>query len=234
MFRRGSEHKHNRFRYKRSKSAGVYCGWIRIRHVLDEDNGAAAAPRHWQQHFLHCLRISRPSLPTALAACLSATAQYRAAARDDAMIKQVEKAASGDLNMAWIKPFTSSRRMNAGEVLFKKGETANCLFFVVSGRCRLIETGIDLPPGAVVGELALISADKTRTQTLQCTEAGDLLEITYGQVKQLYYQNPTFGFFFLQLTSGRLFENIKRLELEVAQLRAQLAALSRGSQAAPG
>jgi len=60
------------------------------------------------------------------------------------LIKQVEKAASGDLNMAWIKPFTSSRRMNAGEVLFRKGETANCLFFVVSGRCRLIETGIDL------------------------------------------------------------------------------------------
>ena len=44
------------------------------------------------------------------------------------LIKQVEKAATGDLNMAWIKPFTSSRRMNAGEVLFRKGETANCLF----------------------------------------------------------------------------------------------------------
>jgi len=149
------------------------------------------------------------------------------------LIKQVERAASGDLNMAWIKPFTSSRRMNAGEVLFRKGETANCLFFIVSGRCRLIETGIDLAPGAVVGELALISADKTRTQTLQCTEAGELLEITYRQIKQLYYQNPTFGFFFLQLTSSRLFENIKRLELEVAQLRAQLP-VSRGSQAAPG
>jgi len=42
--------------------------------------------------------------------------------------------------------------------------------------------------------------------------------------KQLYYQNPTFGFFFLQLTSRRLFDNIKRLESEVAQLRSQLAA----------
>jgi hypothetical protein len=68
MFRRGSQHEHNRFRYKRSKSARVYCSRIRIRHVLDEDNGAAAPPWHWQQHFLHCLRISRPSLPTTLAA----------------------------------------------------------------------------------------------------------------------------------------------------------------------
>ena len=140
------------------------------------------------------------------------------------LIKQVETAASGDLNMAWIKPFTFSRLMNKDEFIFSKGETANCLFFVVSGRCRLIESGIDIAPGAVVGEFALISPDKTRTQTLQCTEAGKLLEITYGQVKQLYYQNPTFGFFFLQLISRRLFENIKRLESEVGHLRVQLAA----------
>jgi CRP-like cAMP-binding protein len=140
------------------------------------------------------------------------------------LIKQVETAASGDLNMAWIKPFTSSRLMNKDEFIFSKGETADGLFFVVSGRCRLIESGIDIAPGAVVGEFALISPDKIRTQTLQCTEAGKLLEITYGQVKQLYYQNPTFGFFFLQLISRRLFENIKRLESEVGHLRAQLAA----------
>jgi len=140
------------------------------------------------------------------------------------LIKQVETAASGDLNMAWIKPFTFSRLMNKDEFIFSKGETANCLFFVVSGRCRLIESGIDIAPGAVVGEFALISPDKTRTQTLQCIEAGKLLEITYGQVKQLYYQNPTFGFFFLQLISRRLFENIKRLESEVGHLRVQLAA----------
>jgi CRP/FNR family transcriptional regulator, cyclic AMP receptor protein len=140
------------------------------------------------------------------------------------LIKQVETAASGDLNMAWIKPFTSSRLMNKDEFIFSKGETAGGLFFVVSGRCRLIESGIDIAPGAVVGEFALISPDKTRTQTLQCTEAGKLLEITYGQVKQLYFQNPTFGFFFLQLISRRLFENIKRLESEVSHLRAQLVA----------
>src|SRR5262249_18604696 len=74
------------------------------------------------------------------------------------LIKQVEKAASGDLNMEWIKPFMSSRRMNAGEVLFRKGETANCLFFVVSGRCRLIESGIDIAQGAVVG----VCSDRAR------------------------------------------------------------------------
>jgi CRP/FNR family cyclic AMP-dependent transcriptional regulator len=138
------------------------------------------------------------------------------------LTRRVEEAASGDLNMAWIEPFTSTRRTREGEILFHKGDTADRLFIVVSGRCRLAESGIDITPGAVVGELALLSPDKARTQTLECVERGELLEITYGQIKQLYFQNPRFGFYFLELTSRRLFDNIKRLEGEVAQLRARV------------
>lgn len=137
--------------------------------------------------------------------------------------KQVEQAATGDHNMSWIKPFTSTRRVTQGELLFAKGDVADRLFFVVSGRYRLIESGIELSDGSVIGELAFLSPDKTRTQSLNCVESGELLQITYGQLKQLYFQNPTFGFYFLQLASARLFDNIKRLEKEVAEMRTRLA-----------
>jgi CRP/FNR family transcriptional regulator, cyclic AMP receptor protein len=139
------------------------------------------------------------------------------------LTRQVQQAAAGNLNMDWLKPFSVHRRMQAGDILFSKGDIADRMYFVVSGRCRLAESGIDIAPGAVVGELALLSADKTRTQTLRCAESGELLEITYSQVRQLYYQNPTFGFYFLQLTSKRLFDNIAKLEAEVARLRASVA-----------
>ena len=133
--------------------------------------------------------------------------------------RQVAQAAVGDLNMDWIKPFTSSHVMKIGDLLFRKGELADRMFFVVSGRCRLVESGIDIAPGAVVGELAMLAPDKTRTQTLECVEAGNLLEISYSQLRQLYFQNPKFGFYFIQLISKRLFENIVRLESENAALR---------------
>jgi len=137
--------------------------------------------------------------------------------------RQVAQAAVGDLNMDWVKPFTSSHAMNAGDLLFRKGEPADRMFFVVSGRCRLVETGVDIAPGAVVGEMALLSPGKSRTQTLRCLEAGKLLEITYSQLRQLYFQNPKFGFYFIELISKRLFENIARLESEIAALRASAA-----------
>jgi CRP/FNR family cyclic AMP-dependent transcriptional regulator len=111
-----------------------------------------------------------------------------------------------------------------GEFLFHKGDTADRMFFVVSGQFRLTETGIAIGAGSIAGELGLLSRDKKRTQSMLCLESGELLEISYGEVKQLYFQNQIFGYFFLQLATRRLFENIDRLEAEVARLRSQLAA----------
>jgi CRP/FNR family transcriptional regulator, cyclic AMP receptor protein len=136
------------------------------------------------------------------------------------LTKQVHEAFQSDLKMDWLKPFTSARRISAGDVLFRKGDTGEAMFFVVSGRYRLTEVGIDILPGQIVGELALLAPDQARTKTLECTENGELLQITYEQVKQLYYQNPQFGFYFLQLCTRRLFENISRLESELPPGRA--------------
>jgi hypothetical protein len=43
---------------------------------------------------------------------------------------------------------------------------------------------------------------------------------------QLYFQNPAFGFYFLQLSTARLFHTIKGLEEENAALRAANARMS--------
>ena len=47
----------------------------------------------------------------------------------------------------------------------------------------------------------------SRTASLVCVEAGRALCVSYSDVKQLYYQNPEFGFYFLKLTSERLFQS---------------------------
>lgn len=132
------------------------------------------------------------------------------------LTKQVSAATRADLSMDWLKPFTSTRQLQTGDVLFRKGDRADAMFFIVSGAYRLVEIGVQLPQGQVVGELGLLAPDQARTQTLECTASGEVLQITYEQVKQLYYQNPQFGFYFLQLTTKRLFENIAHLERELA------------------
>ncbi len=147
-----------------------------------------------------------------------------------ALVKQVRMATQDDLGMDWIKPFSTIREVRAGETLFRRGDTANEMFFVVSGRFRLAEIGIEILHGQVVGELGFLTPDKARTATLECVDPGQVLVITYEQLEQLYFQNPQFGFYFLQLTTGRLFENIAKLETELA-MRPRVAPSEAGSAA---
>ena len=84
-----------------------------------------------------------------------------------------------------------------------------------SGRFELSETGMDIPPGTVVGELGMLSPDGRRTQSLVCRETGDVQSLSYDRFEELYFQNPEFGLSFLKLTSRRLFQNIARLEQEL-------------------
>jgi CRP/FNR family transcriptional regulator, cyclic AMP receptor protein len=60
----------------------------------------------------------------------------------------------------------------------------------------------------VFGELGLLSPSQARTASVVCIEDGQLLRITYDQVKQLYLEDPQFGFYLLHLVSRRLFENL--------------------------
>lgn len=145
------------------------------------------------------------------------------------LIKQVKAASSGDLSIEWLKPYMTKRRVRAGDVLFRKGEAAEHMYFVVDGRLHLDEIDIDLMPGAVVGELGMLAPDRTRTQTLVCTEDGGVLAIAYERIEEIYYQNPTFGFYFLRLSAGRLFENIERLERTLAARDEEIKQL-RGSR----
>jgi hypothetical protein len=141
------------------------------------------------------------------------------------LIRNVRGAIRGNASMDWLKPFMSGRHYRKGDVLFAKGETASEMFCPVTGRYLLIELGIEVMPGQLVGELAMLAPDNRRTATLECVEEGEALSITYEQVEQLYYQNPTFGFYFLRLATARLFDNVGRMEAELA--RQQSAQASR-------
>jgi hypothetical protein len=146
------------------------------------------------------------------------------------LVKQVKAASQGDLSMDWLKPFMTKRNVTAGDIMFRKGDIADHMYFVVSAKLHLHEIDIDVVPGAMVGELGMLAPSRTRTQTLECTESGAVLEIGYDKVEELYYQNPEFGFYFLRLSSARLFDNIGRLERllaerdgEIIQLRQKIA-----------
>lgn len=136
------------------------------------------------------------------------------------LVSKVKEASNSDLSMDWLKPFTRSRACHKDETIFAKGDAADALFYPVSGRFILIEIGVEIKPGEVVGEMGMVTPKNRRTQTFQCTEDGELLVLSYYQVRQLYFQNPRFGFFFLRLVTKRLLANHRQIEDRLEQLLA--------------
>jgi hypothetical protein len=128
------------------------------------------------------------------------------------LVKKVRSASQGDLSMDWLKPFMHKHSYKKGSVLFQKGDHAEEMFYIVSGTCLVRELGLQLKAGQMLGELGFLTPDNQRTQTVECTEDVEMLTITYDKVRELYFQNPSFGFYFLKLASERLLDNVHRME----------------------
>jgi CRP-like cAMP-binding protein len=140
------------------------------------------------------------------------------------LIKKVRAAASSDLSMDWLQPFMTRRGYKKGEVVFRKGEVADEMFLAARGKYRVSELNIELRPGHIFGEMGLLTSGFQRTASVECTESGHLLTISYDKVRELYFENPEFGFYFLRLVGERLLQNLKRVEDMLAEERQKHAA----------
>ena len=137
-----------------------------------------------------------------------------------ALIKKARSATQGDSSMEWLRPFMTQRNYRKGDTLMKKGDAAKEMLLTVTGRFRVVEINLELPPGQLMGELGFLTPDNRRTATIECIEDGHVLTITYEKLLEIYFQNPQFGYYFLVLTSQRLLDNLARAEATAAQYKA--------------
>lgn len=59
----------------------------------------------------------------------------------------------------------------------------------------------------MIGEIGLFSPDHQRTTSAICETEVEALTLAEDKVLQLYYQNPKFGFYLVQLVVRRLLED---------------------------
>jgi CRP-like cAMP-binding protein len=70
-----------------------------------------------------------------------------------------------ELNHELLRP-----EPHTGETPFCKGEQANEMFLIVTGKFLVKELDIELAAGCIVGELGFLSPNNRRTQTVECIE----------------------------------------------------------------
>jgi hypothetical protein len=134
------------------------------------------------------------------------------------MRRQVERVAearaapAASSGVDWLAAHGNRRRLSPGQTLFRKGERGESMFVVVEGGLRLPEIGIVLGPGALVGEMSLFSADRTRNASAEAAGPTLVAEITEREVRALYFDNPDFAYELMRLITQRMLENQRRIE----------------------
>ena len=115
----------------------------------------------------------------------------------------------------WLRPYMKQSKRKAGDILFRQGDDADQLYILVEGRIEYPENGAGSAPGEMFGEIAFFSPEGKRTLTARCAEDCTLLSINQATVRELYYQNPGFGFEIVGLVAGRLSNDIARLRSQL-------------------
>jgi len=120
------------------------------------------------------------------------------------LIRDIDAATKSDMNVDWLLPYTRPRHFKAGEVIMARGDYATAAFYVVSGEVEITEIGETFGRGTLLGEIGLFTPDGRRTMTVRCKSDVQTAMIDYDQFKQLYFQNPEFGFRLLHLIVARM------------------------------
>ncbi len=115
-----------------------------------------------------------------------------------------------DLSWDWLKPFMTRRHFASGTTIFRKGDHADELFFILAGRVELPEIGVPLETGTLFGEIAFFSPDRLRTYTAVAEEDVTLLSLGGEALISLYERNPEFGLYLVRLITRRLIDDVAR------------------------
>lgn len=119
-------------------------------------------------------------------------------------IERLKAAPTTGLHADWLLPNARETALSAGQVLFRKGDPGDRLYYIVSGTILFDEINVEIGPGTLFGEIAFFTRDGRRTQTATARSDCQLLSIDGDQLKELYFQNPEFGWYLIQLIAQRL------------------------------
>jgi CRP/FNR family cyclic AMP-dependent transcriptional regulator len=120
------------------------------------------------------------------------------------LIRDTEAATKGDMNVEWLLPYTRAKNFRAGAILTERGEHAAAAYYIVSGEVEVVGLNRTLGKGTLLGEIGLFTPDGKRTRTVRCKTDVQTAVIDYDRFKELYFQNPQFGFRLLHLVVARL------------------------------
>ncbi|HZL36762.1 MAG TPA: cyclic nucleotide-binding domain-containing protein [Tepidisphaeraceae bacterium] len=127
------------------------------------------------------------------------------------LVRDIRDAHREDLSIQSLLPYMKRKKYAADEILVRKGDKADRLYYLLDGELEIVDFGKVLKAGAMIGEIGVFAPKQTRTATVKCRTDCNVFELTEHKAKELYFQDRSFGFAVMQLIIARLVENNEQM-----------------------
>ena len=130
------------------------------------------------------------------------------------LIRRVAVAARAEdvFESEWLRPYMRRKSFTKGSTIFAKGEPAHGVYFIVSGQVHFPEVDEHAGSGLLFGEIAIFTDEGRRTLSCVCETDVEVLYMTNEELKELYFQNPEFGYHLVRLIVDRMKRQIDKLQ----------------------
>ncbi len=121
---------------------------------------------------------------------------------------RVAQAAHGDVaDFSIMRAYGRQRTVSAGAVIFAKGDRADNLYYVASGKIAIDGIGAEIAAGDIFGEIAFFTDAGQRTATARCAQDAVIYELDETRFLRLQFEDPHFGLSVMRTATRRLVRN---------------------------
>lgn len=103
-----------------------------------------------------------------------------------------------------VRAYGKKRSIDAGSIVFEKGDPVGSLYFIETGRVEIEGFGVEMSGGEIFGEMAFFTDSATRTATVRCLEDTLVYELDKTHFMRLQFEDPTFGMAIMRTITRRL------------------------------
>ncbi|MEL6435714.1 MAG: cyclic nucleotide-binding domain-containing protein [Pseudomonadota bacterium] len=132
------------------------------------------------------------------------------------LLGRIKNALQAPTSIDVLLPHMTMQTVDEGTVLFRRGDVADRLYCVMSGRVLIEEFDRCLEQGALIGEIGLFTQAQTRTATAVAIETCQLSWIDRSAVLVLCQKHPEFALVLTRLVAQRMAENQDALRGKLA------------------
>lgn len=125
------------------------------------------------------------------------------------LTRKLKETRHGDQpDFSMLAAYSKAENVETDRVIFRRGDTADRLYYIKSGEVEIEELGVRLGEGRIFGEIAFFTDAAARTATVRTTRPSQIVEVDEATFMKLYFQNPEFGLAVVKTITRRLIEGM--------------------------